>query len=99
MSDMQITIVCLIKAKQDKRQQVWQKLTDLASMTRNEKGHINYELHVCTTDECLFMIYENWKDQLALDNHMAQPYLKDFLAEQEELLEQPIDGEICKIIN
>ena len=99
MTNTQITIVCLIKAKKDKKQQVYQKLTDLAKMTRNEKGNINYELHVSSEDECLFIIYENWKDQQALDGHMAQPYLKDFLALEQELVEQPIDGKICKIIS
>ena len=99
MNDTQITIVCLIRAKQDTQKQVRKDLVNLGRMTRKESGNINYELHICTADECLFIIYENWKDQQSLDNHMAQTYLKDFLAKQEGLLEQPIDGKICKIIN
>ena len=96
--DTQITIVCLIKAKQQTKDQVKSKLVNLVEMTRKEKENLNYDLHVSDADDSLFIIYENWKDQAALDNHMSQPYLKDFLAEQDELLECPIDAKICKII-
>ncbi len=94
----QITIVCFIKAKKKTKQQVRMELTNLAQMTRKESGNINYDIHVSAEDGCLFIIYENWRDRAALDNHMNQPYLKDFLARQGELLEIPIDGKICKII-
>jgi quinol monooxygenase YgiN len=98
MNIPQITIVCLITAKKETKQQVRTELTNLAQMTRKESGNINYELHISVQDDCLFIIYENWRNQAALDNHMNQPYLKDFLARQGELLENSIDGKICKII-
>ncbi len=94
----QITIVCLIKAKQATKHQVKSALGNLAKMTRLEAGNMNYDLHISADDDSLFIIYENWQNQVALDNHMSQPYLKDFLAKQDELLECPVDGKICKII-
>ena len=94
----QITIVCLIKAKQATKHQVKSELGNLAKMTRLEAGNINYDLHISAADDSLFIIYENWRNQAALDNHMSQPYLKDFLARQEELLEKPVEGNICNII-
>ena len=97
--DDQITIVCFIKAKQETVDTIKDRLLNLVKMTRAEEGNLNYDLHVSDTDNSLFIIYENWKDQAALDNHIAQPYLKDFLAEQDELLESPIDVKICKIVN
>ena len=95
MNASQISIVCLIKAKEATKQRVREELKQLAAMTRNETGNINYDLHVSNADDGLFIIYENWKDQAALDNHMNQPYLKGFLGKAEELLERPIDGKIC----
>lgn len=98
MDTKQITIFVSIKAKKEKKKEVYDLLTNLANMTHKEPGNINYILHVSTKDDCLFMIYENWKDQSALDFHMNQPYLKDFIARQSELLEKPIEGKICKIL-
>jgi quinol monooxygenase YgiN len=98
MNPDQITIVCLIKAKKSTKEAVKQELLHLQDMTRQEKGNINYDLHISANDDCLFIIYENWKNQQALDNHMAQLYLKSFIEKQDELLECPIDGKICKII-
>ena len=98
MDDTQITIVCFIKAKQETVDIVKDRLLNLVKMTRRETGNVNYDLHVSDTDSSLFIIYENWKDQAAFDNHISQPYLKDFLAEQDELLECPLDVKICKIV-
>ena len=98
MATEQITIVCLIKAKQATKAIVKDKLINLAENTHKESGNLNYNLHVSDTDDSLFIIYENWQNQKALDNHMAQLYLKEFLSKQEDLLEKPVDGKICRII-
>ncbi|HBR20153.1 MAG: hypothetical protein A2Y13_09275 [Planctomycetes bacterium GWC2_45_44] len=98
MNTPQITIVCLIKAKQATKHQVKNELSNLAKMTRSEADNINYDLHISVTDDSSFIIYENWRNQAALDGHMSQEYLKDFLAKQDELLERPIEGKICKIV-
>jgi quinol monooxygenase YgiN len=95
MNAVQVSIVCLIKAKANTKQLVREELKHLAAMTHKEKDNINYDLHVSNADDSLFIIYENWKDQAALDNHMNQPYLKSFLGKTKELLEGPIDGKIC----
>jgi quinol monooxygenase YgiN len=98
MDTGQITIVVFIKAKQTTKATVKDELIGLTENTHKESGNLNYNLHISDTDDSLFIIYENWKDQAALDNHMAQPYLKDFLSKQDDLLEKPIDGKICKTI-
>lgn len=98
MSSSQITIVCFIKAKANTKQIVEQKLKYLAEMSCKEKGNINYILHVADNDETMFIIYENWENQAALDNHMTQPYLAEFLSKADELLEYPIEEKICKVL-
>jgi quinol monooxygenase YgiN len=95
MSIGQISLVCLIKAKETTKPLVREELKHLAEMTHKEKGNINYDLHVSNADDGLFILYENWKDQAALDSHMNQPYLKSFLGKTEELLERPIDAKLC----
>lgn len=96
MNAEQITIVCLIKAKESTKKIVKETLMHMVSMTHKEEGNINYDLHVSKDDDRLFILYENWKNQSALDNHMNQPYLKSFLSKTDELLESPIDAKICR---
>lgn len=93
-----ITIVCQIKARPETKGKVRAMLRNLVQMTRLEKGNLNYFLHGSESDDGLFIIYENWENQAALDHHMAASYLKEFLSVQDELLEKPIAGEICRII-
>ena len=98
MKANQIVIVCFIKAKQEAEKKVKEELVHLAEMTHKEKGCLNYDLHTSSDDDSLFIIYEVWTNQEALDGHMEQPYLKDFCAKQESLLEYPIDAKICKFV-
>ena len=98
MDTGQITIVVFIKAKQTTKTTVKDELISLTENTRKENGNLNYNLHISDDDDSLFIIYENWKDQAALDSHMVQPYLKDFFSKQDDLLEKPIDATICKTI-
>jgi quinol monooxygenase YgiN len=95
---MEITIIVPINAKQECRDKVLEKLLELTALTNKEAGNICYCLHENAADPKQFVIYEKWKDQAALDFHMEQDYLKNFLAESEELLSEPIQGKICKQI-
>lgn len=98
MNNQQISIVCVIQAKPETKEHVLKELTHLAELTRKEEGNINYDLHLACSNDCLFLIYENWIDQQALDQHMDQDYLKAFLSKEEALLETPIKGTICQLI-
>ena len=94
----EITIIVPIKAKTEFRTKVKEKLFELAALTKKEAGNICYCLHQVTADSNQFVIYEQWKNQAALDFHMDQDYLKAFLAESEKLLADKISGKICQQI-
>jgi quinol monooxygenase YgiN len=93
-----ITIIVPIKAKEEHKATVRQRLVELAALTNREEGNINYIIHEVPDDPCRFMIYENWKDQVALDFHMEQDYLKKFLEDGKELFAEEVCGTICKVI-
>jgi len=97
MTETQITLVVFIKAKQQTKQLVKEQLVNLSEMTNKEPGNICYELSVANDDDSLFIIYENWKDQAALDYHMSQPYLKDFLGKEDQL-EKPLSVTVCTAV-
>ena len=97
--DNEISIIVPIKAKSEFRTKVKNKLLELSTLTNKEDGNICYCLHVAKDDPNQFIIYEQWKNQAALDFHMNQDYLKAFLNESKTLLAEDIHGTICQQIS
>ena len=91
----EITIFCPIFAAPGKEEALWNALVSTAAETRKEAGNICYRLHQVNGKSGEFMIYEQWRDQAALDYHMSQPYLKELLADREHLLKDEIHGIIA----
>jgi len=91
MAEPTLTVVARITARQDKVEQVKQKLTELIAPTRAEPGCIRYVLHQSIDDECSFLFLEEWTSRTALDEHLAKPHLQAFVAASKELLAKPLD--------
>ena len=57
-----------------------EELLALVAPTRKEPGCLVYELHRDPQSPGKFMFYERFASQAALDEHLASPYFKAFLA-------------------
>lgn len=86
-----LTIIAHIKAKPGLEARMQQDLISLIAPTRAESGCITFDLLKDTTDPTMFVLYENWKDQAALDAHFQQPYVQRVLQAYEETLAEPIE--------
>ena len=91
MSDGKITVVAKLKARPGMLDEVNRTLAALVAPTRREEGCINYDLHQAKDDPNLFLFYENWENQEALDAHLAKPYLQGLMARADQLFAEPID--------
>jgi len=91
-----ITLIVPINAKRGKADEVRERIIDLAKKTRKEKGNVNYILNESVEKPGNFVIYENWKNQKALDFHMEQEYLQSFLKDSKKLLSGKVVGTFCK---
>jgi len=85
MLDDIITLICPIPGAPGKGEALREALLKLASATVREKGNLCYRPHA-TEDPDTFIVYEQWKNQAALDSHMAEPHLQEFLADKDHLL-------------
>jgi quinol monooxygenase YgiN len=85
-----LTIVAHIKAKPGMEQRMQQDLLRLLEPTRSEAGCITFDLLIDRNDPTVFMLYENWENQAALDAHFEQPYVKLVLQAYEVTLAEPI---------
>jgi quinol monooxygenase YgiN len=98
MAVEKLTVVARCKAKPGREEEVEREILALVEPTRAEAGCINYDLHRSLDDGSVFMLYENWVSQQALDEHLATPYLQRFLGKAEEILAEPVDIARWKMI-
>ncbi|WP_028889078.1 putative quinol monooxygenase [Tenacibaculum ovolyticum] len=74
-----LTIVAKIVAKEEKREFVKSELLKLISITRSEKGCINYDLHQDNENPNLFLFHENWESKELWQVHMNNEHLAEYL--------------------
>ncbi len=78
--EQEISIVVTLTVASEYSDEFKGKLPGLVEQTRKESGNVFYIPHIVPEASDKFVFYERWADQAALDYHMDQPYLKDFLA-------------------
>ena len=83
-----LTIIARFRAKAGQESRLRQELQRLLAPTRAEAGCINYDLHQSQSDPALFVFYENWASQAALDAHSQTPHLQALL----KLVPDLVDG-------
>ncbi|MGE5239678.1 MAG: putative quinol monooxygenase [Chloroflexota bacterium] len=99
MTEGKVTVVARIRAKAGKEELVREHLLALIGPTRAEAGCINYDLHQSAEEKGLFLFYENWVSRKALDEHLATPHLEGFKAVADEILAEPLDITLWKLIS
>ena len=95
----EITIIVPIFFKSETAALGRERLLSLAHKTHQEAGNIMYRIHEVPGKAEQYMIYEKWQDQAALDYHMSQKYLLDFLADEDKLFAGEVKGTICTEID
>jgi quinol monooxygenase YgiN len=86
-----LTILARVRAKPGQEARLLQELKRLPAATRAEEGCVSYDLHQSQSDPALFVFYENWANQAALNAHFETRYLQAFLKLAPDLAEGPLD--------
>lgn len=74
-----LTVVAKITAKADAVEAVAAQLMNLVAPTRQEQGCIEYTLHRDNQNPAVFVFYETWEDQSALERHMNSPHFISYI--------------------
>ncbi|MEO8661020.1 MAG: putative quinol monooxygenase [Bryobacteraceae bacterium] len=88
---MSLIVVALLPARPDKIEDTRALLLGLIAPTRAEAGCISYQLHQNNANPADFCFIEEWKDDDALDQHLATPHLQAARERMPELLAGPPD--------
>ncbi|MEQ7154541.1 putative quinol monooxygenase [Brevundimonas aurifodinae] len=87
----EFSLIAEIRAKPIQAEAMKTRLLALVAPTLEEPGCLDYRLHQSQTDPRQFLIFERWTSREALDAHFARPYLVDFIARQDEVLDGSIE--------
>lgn len=86
---MNIYLTAIIRSKPAFKEDVQRMLENLVVQTRKEPACLRYDLHQGIDDEQLFVFYEIWENEAGLAAHNEQPYIRQFMAEAMEMLQEP----------
>ena len=86
MSQTPFNFIAHFRAKPGSEQALEKALMACVVPTRAEEGNVNYDLHRGQDDPAVFVIYEGWKSQDALEAHFQTPHFKTLIAAAEGLV-------------
>ncbi len=90
MRDDTIALIAVLKAKAGQTEALRDALQALLLPTREEPGNLDYALFQLRDVPDTFYMRESWRDQQALDEHIAQTYFQAFIGQMESLLAEPL---------
>ena len=79
MSAKTVTVVATFHAKPGQEAELKKALIALVAPTRQEKGCLNYDLHVSAEDPTKFLFHENWTSKADLDAHLKNTHIQVLL--------------------
>ncbi|MDP9957929.1 quinol monooxygenase YgiN [Epilithonimonas hungarica] len=95
---MSIYLTAILKSKKDKIQDLKSVLDNMVLNTRKEEACEKYELQQSLDDETVFIFHEIWKSKDGLDAHNQQSYIKEFVEKAPDLLENPAEIYLAKLV-
>lgn len=99
MAENNVILIAKAKAKPGMEEKVKKELMALVAPTRSEDGCVQYNLHQSKDDPSMFMFYENWLNQQALDEHIQTMHLQALLNMADEILDGPLDVNAWEMIS
>ncbi|MEW2331965.1 putative quinol monooxygenase [Micromonospora chersina] len=78
----QVAVLAQFVAKPGRESKVCDALLQLVGPARAESGNVSYDLHRLKNNPAAFYVLANWRDQAAVDQHMASGHVRTLLNEQ-----------------
>lgn len=85
-----ISIIAVLKAKAGKVDELRDALKALLLPTRQEPGNTDYALFQLRDEPDVFYMRESWRNQAALEEHIALPHFQTFIGQMDRLLAEPL---------
>ncbi len=80
----------MFPVRKQSRQRALELMQEMAAASRLETGCVSYEFYGSLTNDCQFLLFQEWESVEALQAHFETEHMEIFLAELPSIL----DGEI-----
>jgi quinol monooxygenase YgiN len=81
-------------AKAGRESEVAAIFSTLTEQSRNEPGCVMYQVHRHKTESRRFFIYEQYKDDGALEAHRASPYFLQYVKKELPKIAERVEGQL-----
>lgn len=75
-----VSFIVRMTFAEEEREQIAEMLRQLTLASRQEPGCANYVAHFVEGDPCTVAIYEQYKDEAALEHHRNTPHFQQYAA-------------------
>lgn len=89
-----IVLAVTWKSKAGKESETARLFATLTLHSRNEPGCLRYQVHRHKTDPRRFFIYEQYKDEAALEEHRNTPHFQEYARKQLSQIARRLEGEL-----
>lgn len=86
---MNINLTAIIKSTEGNAEAMKSLLLQLLAESRKESACIQYDLHQDQENKNVFIFHEIWESQEGLDQHNAQPHIKQFVTDSASIIDGP----------
>ncbi|MDF0731568.1 putative quinol monooxygenase [Pseudomonas entomophila] len=87
------------KTRPEKAEAFEQLFRAYVEPSRREPGCIEYHMLRDKQDPTLFVFYEVWADQAALDVHSSLPHMREFFEKRMDYLERDFDIQAIEMLS
>jgi quinol monooxygenase YgiN len=92
-----LTCVAKITAIEKHKKTVLSELSKIVIPTQNERGCINYDLHVDNENDTIFIFHENWESEKDLEAHKKSSHIKECFSVIGEMLDSVEISKLTKV--
>ena len=78
VSESMLLVIGRVRCDADRRDELIGLMTRMQDASRREDGCLRYGFFEAVEDPLSFVAVEEWRDREALDEHFAQPHLREF---------------------
>lgn len=90
-----VVVIATLTVKEGLEEQALEVLKPVVEGSHGEAGCLTYAVHRDKNDPRTVVIVEHWTSQVALENHMVQPYMAELVKQAGDLLAEPPAIRFC----
>ncbi len=98
MTHKPIVMIAKFQVPQNTEDVFRQAFLELIAPSQAEKDCLTYELFQVEDDPTSFLLYERWKDQVALDYHFSTSYFQNFKAQFPDIFAETLSSGLTRLV-